>query len=59
MWLLDNIVGSFVKEKVAGSPVVVFSKSYCPYCTKAKKALDAVGAKYKVSEPSNLRCCSP
>ena len=30
--------------------VVVFSKSYCPYCTKAKNALSSVGAHPKVYE---------
>lgn len=33
---------------MASKPVVVFSKSYCPYCTKAKNALNAVGAKFEV-----------
>ena len=28
-----------VDGKIAGKKVMVFSKSYCPYCTKAKKAL--------------------
>ncbi len=32
------------------APVVVFSKSYCPYCDKAKEALTAVGAKFDVLE---------
>eukprot|EP00752_Nemacystus_decipiens_P012123 g10748.t1 len=30
--------------------VVVYSKSYCPFCVKAKKALDTIGAKYEVIE---------
>jgi hypothetical protein len=29
----------FVKSSVSSNKVVMFSKSYCPYCTKAKKAL--------------------
>ncbi|CAM9577542.1 unnamed protein product [Sphacelaria rigidula] len=40
----------FVKDLVASKPVVVFSKSYCPHCTKAKKSLAAIGAKYEVLE---------
>lgn len=28
--------------------VMVFSKSYCPYCRASKKTLDSAGAKYKV-----------
>ena len=30
---------AFVKAEIAAAPVVVFSKSYCPYCHKAKAAL--------------------
>ena len=26
----------FVKDSIAKQRVVIFSKSYCPYCTKAK-----------------------
>ena len=46
---------SYVKELVGSKPLVVFSKSYCPYCTKAKTALKAVGAKYEVSPKSEKR----
>ena len=28
----------------------MFSKTYCPYCTMAKQALNSVGAKYEVLE---------
>ncbi|KAJ5724045.1 hypothetical protein N7488_002080 [Penicillium malachiteum] len=30
--------------------VMVFSKSYCPYCISTKKLLKEVGAKYEVIE---------
>lgn len=39
---------SAVKEIVGNHGVVVYSKTYCPYCTKAKKALNEIGAKYEV-----------
>ncbi|KAK9367350.1 thioredoxin-like protein [Lipomyces kononenkoae] len=29
-----------VKELVSGNPVIVFSKSWCPYCRQAKQTLD-------------------
>ena len=32
-------VKTLVEAKIAGKKVMVFSKSYCPYCTMAKKAL--------------------
>lgn len=37
---------TLVDTKIAGKKVVVFSKSWCPYCAKVKKLL----AKYKLSE---------
>lgn len=27
---------------------MMYSKSYCPFCVKAKKALNEIGAKYEV-----------
>jgi glutaredoxin 3 len=39
-----------VKELIAGNKVMVFSKSFCPYCTKAKKALSQFTNDYKVLE---------
>ena len=36
----------FVDTKIAGKKVVMFSKSYCPFCTKAKTAL----AKHNLTE---------
>ncbi|GAV67946.1 Glutaredoxin domain-containing protein [Cephalotus follicularis] len=38
------------KEIVASDPVVVFSKTYCPYCVSVKKLLDQLGATYKPYE---------
>jgi len=33
----------FVKLQVSSNKVVVFSKSYCPYCKKAKAAIKEAG----------------
>ena len=33
-------VKGMVDGKIAGKKVMVFSKSYCPFCTKAKKVFD-------------------
>ncbi|BBN10052.1 glutaredoxin 3 [Marchantia polymorpha subsp. ruderalis] len=35
---------------VSENAVVVFSKSYCPYCIKVKQLLSSLGAKMKVVE---------
>ncbi|WOL12866.1 glutaredoxin-like [Canna indica] len=38
------------KEIVANNPVVIFSKSYCPYCHRVKQLFEELGAKYKAIE---------
>ncbi|XP_050225735.1 glutaredoxin-like [Mercurialis annua] len=38
------------KELVSSNAVVVFSKSYCPYCQSVKQLLNQLGAKYKAVE---------
>ncbi|PYH41478.1 glutaredoxin, partial [Aspergillus saccharolyticus JOP 1030-1] len=35
---------------IAENGVVVFSKSYCPYCSASKKLLNELGAEYKLLE---------
>ncbi|VDN31609.1 unnamed protein product [Gongylonema pulchrum] len=37
---------TFVTDLIKSAPVVVFSKSYCPYCRNAKRALSA----YRIPE---------
>lgn len=34
---MSGPVATFVRESIAKDLVVIFSKSYCPYCTMAKK----------------------
>ena len=34
-----SAAAAFVAKEIAAAPVVVFSKTYCPYCVKAKAAL--------------------
>ena len=38
------------KTMVESNPVVVFSKSYCPFCVKVKQLLSQLGASYKAIE---------
>ncbi|CAG9111910.1 hypothetical protein JYU34_001670 [Plutella xylostella] len=40
----------FIKEAIAGDKVVVFSKSYCPYCKLAKDVFSKVKQPIKVIE---------
>ena len=37
----------FVKNTIASNPVVVFGKSYCPYCIKAVRYLSLTGCKFE------------
>uniref|UniRef100_K3WRV6 Glutaredoxin domain-containing protein n=1 Tax=Globisporangium ultimum (strain ATCC 200006 / CBS 805.95 / DAOM BR144) TaxID=431595 RepID=K3WRV6_GLOUD len=39
-----------VEAKIAATPVIVYSKSYCPYCTKTKALLKELGASFEVIE---------
>lgn len=44
-----------VDDAVAQEPIVVFSKTYCPYCKRAKAALAEAGAvDYKIYELDNM-----
>ncbi|KAH7315444.1 hypothetical protein KP509_21G050100 [Ceratopteris richardii] len=38
------------KDLVSSNPVVVFSKSYCPYCIEVKRLLSSLKVKMKVIE---------
>jgi len=42
---LRAMAESFVKSGIADNKVFVISKSYCPFCVKAKKALKEAGFK--------------
>ncbi|CAE7216949.1 MSRB3, partial [Symbiodinium pilosum] len=43
-----------VEEMVALQPVMVFSKSWCPFCKKAKDAMKQQGIRFGVCELDNL-----
>nr|KJB33812.1 hypothetical protein B456_006G031800 [Gossypium raimondii] len=38
------------KDIVSTNPVVVFSKSYCPFCVDVKQLLQQLGASFKAIE---------
>ncbi|CEH13578.1 glutaredoxin 3 [Ceraceosorus bombacis] len=39
-----------VEDLIKSTTVAVFSKSYCPYCSRVKSALPSLGAQFKVLE---------
>jgi thioredoxin-related protein len=39
-----------VEEHIKQNKVMVFSKSYCPYCTEAKNAISKLGVPFKAVE---------
>lgn len=45
MWQVDK-----VQEMVSMHPVVVYSKSWCPYCTQVKGLFEKLGVKAEVVE---------
>lgn len=48
------------QDLIKENPVMVFSKSYCPYCKATKKKLDGLGVKYKALELNeDSACCRP
>ncbi|XP_071845450.1 glutaredoxin-1-like [Apostichopus japonicus] len=53
------MVKQFVDAQIKNNKVVVFSKSYCPYCKMAKSALSDAGLKeYTLIEIENRDDCS-
>ncbi|KAK5996143.1 Glutaredoxin [Cladobotryum mycophilum] len=44
-----------VQTFIDNNAVVIFSKTWCPYCQQAKKTLDGVGAEYTAVELDNLK----
>ncbi|KAG2307736.1 hypothetical protein Bca52824_027484 [Brassica carinata] len=47
------------KDTVSSNAVVVFSKSYCPYCVRVKELLQQLGAKFVAIELDKdiVHCC--
>jgi len=43
-------VNEYVDNLIKNENIVVFSKTYCPYCDATKDLLDSLNCKYKVLE---------
>ena len=48
----------FIENELSKHKVVVFSKSYCPYCKMAKNALSEIGTDYHVVEIEDRDDCA-
>ena len=47
----NNAIKNWIDQEISSNLVVIFSKTYCPYCHRAKSAFQAVGLdKYTVHE---------
>ncbi|XP_067846744.1 glutaredoxin 2 [Heptranchias perlo] len=46
----DDAALKFIRNQVLRNCVVIFSKTYCPYCTKAKNLFEEIGANFKAIE---------
>jgi len=48
----------YIQKRITENPVMVFSKTTCPYCKMAKEALDKTGVNYIVEEIEDRPDCS-
>ena len=46
-----------VKSLISQNKVMIFSKTFCPYCSKAKSAFDKLGVKPFVVELEDRKDC--
>ncbi|XP_016991637.2 glutaredoxin-C4 [Drosophila rhopaloa] len=47
---MDSVHAQFVRETINSNKVVIFSKSYCPYCSMAKEQFRKMNVKATVVE---------
>ncbi|KAI8337607.1 glutaredoxin, partial [Chlamydoabsidia padenii] len=45
-----SLVKEFIKKTILENKVTIFSKSYCPYCLRAKDLFDDIKVDYKALE---------
>lgn len=46
---------NLVKDQIKIHPVLVYSKGYCPYCTRAKNTLTNLQVEFKVFELDSMK----
>ncbi|KAG0000847.1 thioredoxin reductase [Entomortierella chlamydospora] len=47
---MSTAVRALILAAIAENPVMIFSKSYCPYCTRVKALFDELKVVYKALE---------
>ncbi|KAJ2743152.1 Glutaredoxin [Coemansia sp. BCRC 34490] len=55
MPIASKAVSGLVRRLISDNSVMVFSKSYCPYCDRAKRLLDEKGIKFSAIELDNRK----
>ncbi|KAG9321248.1 hypothetical protein KVV02_003922 [Mortierella alpina] len=47
---IASTIRSLVRTSIASNPVMIFSKSYCPYCLRVKDLFDDLSVPYQALE---------
>ncbi|KAG0366537.1 glutaredoxin [Gamsiella multidivaricata] len=47
---IPSTVRSLIRSSISQNPVMIFSKSYCPYCLRVKDLFDDISVPYKALE---------
>ncbi|KAF9126008.1 hypothetical protein BGW39_007000 [Mortierella sp. 14UC] len=47
---MSAAIRTLIKSSIATNPVMIFSKSYCPYCMRVKDLFDDLDVPYKALE---------
>ena len=47
---VTSTVRNLIRTSIASNPVMIFSKSYCPYCLRVKDLFDDLSVPYKALE---------
>ncbi|KAJ6645201.1 Glutaredoxin-C4 [Pseudolycoriella hygida] len=55
---MSGASAQFVRDTIAQNKVVIFSKSYCPYCTMAKEQFKKLSFPFFTVELENREDCS-
>jgi len=54
MMAFSSTTSDYIKSEIASNDIMVFSKSYCPYCTKTKELFQSLGLEYCALELDNV-----